>query len=261
MPASNIPAQLTYQVCPIILTGGIASQIPGALLPLLSLFTGVGINSLGLPFDIGDLDDAFGAFNVMPGGTLVNQQIAKYPFANQWVAANATIREPLTLSVIMDAPMRGPNAWIIKQVIMTSLEATLEKHNNAGGTYTVMTPAYMYDNLIMTALTDNSRGNNSLPQNAWRFDFERPLVALAELQEAQNQFTQKLTNQLPQSGSLTGVNPGLMGSNPTLALTIKTTPGGLSAGYIPPLRSAPTVNMINYPALPNSAGFPYAGIS
>src|SRR6516165_2241781 len=140
MPASNIPAQLTYQVCPIILTGGIASQIPGALLPLLSLFTGVGVNNLGLPFDIGDLDDAFGAFNVMPGGTLQSQQIAKYPFANQWVAANATIREPLTLSIIMDAPMRGPNAWAMKQMIMTALKATPDNHNNAGGTYAVLTP-------------------------------------------------------------------------------------------------------------------------
>jgi hypothetical protein len=255
-------AQLKYQVCPIILTGGVAGQIPGGMLPMLSLFAqGSETNALGLPFDIGDLDDAFGAFNVLPGGTLVSQTIGKYPFANQWVAANAVIREPLTISVIMDAPMRGPNAWIIKQSVMTALKGTLDQHNNRGGTYTVATPAYMYDNLIMTSLTDNSRGNNSLPQNAWRFDFERPLVALTELQEAQNQFTQKLTNQLPQTGSLTGINPGLMGSNPTLAMTIKTTPGGLSAGYIPSLRSAPTTNMTNYPALPNSAGFPYAGIS
>ena len=52
-----------------------------------------------------------------------------------------------------------------------------------------------------------------------------------------------------------------MGSNPTLALTIKTTPGGLSAGYIPPLLRGPTTNAMNFPALPNSAGFPYAGIS
>jgi len=255
-------AQLRYQVCPIILTGGVAQQIPGGMLPMLSLFAqGSETNALGLPFDIGDLDDAFGAFNVLPGGTLVSQSIGKYPFANQWVAANAVIREPLTISVIMDAPMRGPDAWAIKQSVMTALKGTLDQHNNRGGTYTVATPAYMYDNLIMTSLTDNSRGNNSLPQNAWRFDFERPLVALAELQEAQNQFTQKLTNQLPQTGSLVGVNPGLMGSNPTLALTIKTTPGGLSAGYIPPLLRGPTTNTMNFPALPNSAGFPYAGIS
>jgi len=31
-------AQLRYQVCPIILTGGVAQQIPGGMLPMLSLF-------------------------------------------------------------------------------------------------------------------------------------------------------------------------------------------------------------------------------
>src|SRR6516225_8088137 len=163
MPSQNVAIQLQYQVCPIVLSGGIASQILGSMLPIMSLFGMGGIaglpllGGLPLPFDPVDLDDAFGAFNVLPGGTLVNQQIAKYPFANQSVAANATIREPLTLSVIMDAPMRGPNAWLIKQAIMTSLKFTLDAHNNAGGTYIVMTPAYMYDNLIMVSMTDNSQ--------------------------------------------------------------------------------------------------------
>jgi hypothetical protein len=153
MPNSQI--QLSFQVCPIILTGGIAAQIPGGMLPMLHLFSSVGGNSLALPFAMDDLDDAFGAFNVLPGGTLVSQQIAKYPFANQSVAANATIREPLTLSIIMDAPMRGPNAWIMKQMIMTALKATLDNHNNLGGTYVVVTPAYMYTDLIMVSMTDN----------------------------------------------------------------------------------------------------------
>jgi len=260
MPSSNTYAQLTFQVCPIVLSGGIASQIPGGMLAMLQLFVGTGINSLGLPFDIGDLDDAFGAFNVMPGGTLVNQQIAKYPFANQWVAANATIREPLTLSVIMDAPMRGPNAWIIKQVIMTSLKATLEKHNNAGGTYTVMTPAYMYDNLIMTALTDNSRGNNSLPQNAWRFDFERPLVALADLEGAQNQLMSKISGSLPVNAAQTGVQIGTqVAQSPLNVSPIPGVGAGLMSGT--PTMASTISNYFNYPAIPNMVGFPLSGIS
>jgi hypothetical protein len=255
-------AQLSYQVCPIILTGGVASQIPGGMLPMLSLFAiGTGTtNSLGLPFDIGDLDDAFGAFNVLPGGTLVSQTIGKYPFANQTVAANAVIREPLTLSLIMDTPMRTPNAWMIKQMVFTALKATLETHNDAGGTYTVATPAYMYDNMIMTSLTDNSRGNNSLPQNAWRFDFERPLVALAELQGVQSQFLQKITNGLPTPGAVTGPSPGLTSGQAPQAQTIKTT-GGLTAGT-PPVIQVPTSQAVmNYPVIPSLANFPYSGIS
>jgi hypothetical protein len=258
MPASNIPAQLTYQVCPIILTGGIASQIPGALLPLLSLFTGVGVNNLGLPFDIGDLDDAFGAFNVMPGGTLQSQQIAKYPFANQSVAANATIREPLTLSVIMDAPMRGPNAWLMKQLIMTNLKMTLDRHNNAGGTYTVITPAYMYDYMIMTALTDNSRGSTSLPQNAWRFDFERPLVALQDLAAAQNQLMSKITGGQPITPVQSGLQVGALDAQTSLALSQNQTVnlgGNLTSGSGSIANSA-IAGSLNFPTIPASTGFP-----
>jgi hypothetical protein len=253
-------AQLSYQVCPIILTGGIAGQIPGGMLPMLSLFQTGFTNSLGLPFDIGDLDNAFAAFNVLPGGTLVSQTIGKYPFANQSVAANAVIREPLTVSVIMDTPMRGPFAWQVKQAIMTSLKGTLERHNDNGGTFTVATPAYMYDNLILTSLTDNSRGNNSIPQNAWRFDFERPLVALAELQGAQNQLMQKITNGLPTDGSMTGIMPGLQSGQATQAQTIKAV-GGLTAGTPAFLGSPPTGTVQNFPAVPPAVSFPYKGVS
>lgn len=259
MAASNTAAQLSYQICPIILTGGIAGQIPGGILPFLSLFYATG-SALELPYDINDLDDAFGAFNVLPGGTLVSQTVAKYPFANQWVAANATIREPLTISIIMDAPMRGPHAWQIKLTVMTALKAALDTHNNNGGTYTVATPAYMYENLIMTSMTDNSRGNNSLPQNAWRFDFEKPLVAIADLQGAQNQLMQKLTNGTFTLGNQTGAQPG----TPTADIATGGTPhlvGALSGGNPTPLFPPSTPIMANYPALMPVAGFPFAGMS
>jgi hypothetical protein len=260
MPPPNTAIQLTYQVCPIVLSGGAASQIPGGMLPMLSLFAGPGVNSLGLPFDIGDLDNAFGAFNVLPGGTLVSQTVAKYPFANQYVAANATIREPLTLSVIMDAPMRGPGAFAMKQMVMTALKATLDNHNNAGGTYIVITPAYMYTDLIMTSLTDNSRSNNSLPQNAWRFDFEKPLVALADLQGAQNQLMSKITNGSPTDGSLTGVQPGSLSAqiplviDPNTGLGSTMYGGGATAGQT-------AQAYMNYPAIPSSASYAFQGIS
>lgn len=263
MPSSNTFIQLSYQVCPIVLTGGSAAQVPGGILPILSLFSGTNaVTSMGLPFDIGDLDDAFGAFNVLPGGTLVSQQIAKYPFANQFVAANATIREPLTLSVIMDAPMRGPNAWAMKQMIMTALKATLDNHNNLGGTYVVITPAYMYTDLIMVSLTDNSRGNNSLPQNAWRFDFEKPLVSLADLQGAQNQLMSKITNGAPTDGSQTGVQSGT--TTPQAQLQIDPATGllaGGATGFPTAMSTAQSYMSSNYPALPNGAQFPFSGIA
>jgi hypothetical protein len=254
----NTQIQLSFQVCPIILTGGTAAQIPGGMIPLISLFYPGG-SGLGLPFDIGDLDDAFGAFNVLPGGTLISQAIAKYPFANQSVAANAVVREPLILSVIMDSPMRGPNAWSTKQMVFSSLKSTLDTHNNVGGTYSVATPAYLYDNLVMIALTDNSRGVNSLPQNAWRFDFERPLVALAELQGAQNQLTQQMSNGLPTGGAQTGIQPGSTSGQVPLTGTIKAL-GGMTGGTPPGISRVSPPNIMNFPAAPRPAALPYRGV-
>jgi len=261
MPPSNTQIELQYQVNPIVLTGGSASQVPGAMLPIMSLFGGG--NGLGLPYNPNDLDSAFGAFNVLPGGTLVQQTIAKYPFANQFVAANATVREPLTISVIMDAPMRGPKAFVNKQAVFSALKATLDNHNNAGGTYTVVTPAYMYTDLILVSLTDNSRGNNSLPQNAWRFDFEKPLVALADLQGAQNLLMSKISNGLPTGPAQTGPQVGSTTGQSGLATApLSSGPGTATLGpsNTPALPFA-GASSTNYPALPSPANNPFSGIS
>jgi hypothetical protein len=126
--------------------------------------------------------------------------------------------------------------------------------------YTVYTPAYQYDNLVMVSLTDNSRGNNSLPQNAWRFDFERPLVALVDIVGAWNQFMQKIGNQLPTDGRVVGPSPGLSFGQAPLAMTIKTG-AGLTAGTPQVTQVPATPGVFNYPATSNPANFPYAGVS
>jgi hypothetical protein len=260
MPSSNTEAQLRYQVCPIILTGGVASQIPGGMLPLLNILRGrIGGTPLNLPYDPDDLDNAFGAFNVLPGGTLVAQQIVKYPFANQSVAANATVRDPLTLSIIMDSPMRGFDAWAQKHQVMTNLKGTLDHHNNAGGTYTIMTPSYMYMEMIMTSLTDNSRGNSALPQNAWRFDFEKPLVALSDLSGAQNLLMSKITNGTPTDGTQTGTQVGTTSGQTSLLTNPQTGVGGQITSGIE--YATHIASVINFPAVQNVANFIFRGVS
>jgi hypothetical protein len=259
-------AQLSYQICPIILTGGgIVSQIPGGILPMLSLFYSTG-SALELPYDISNLDEAFAAFNVLPGGTLIQQSIGKYPFANQYVAANAVIRDPLTISVIMDAPMRPQDhrapiqdVWQIKQMVFSSLKNTLDAHNNRGGTYTVATPAFMYDNLIMTSLTDNSRGNNSLPQNAWRFDFEKPLVALSDAQNAYNLLMAAMANQTPTTAQQTGIRPGTTTAQPSQFNTPAVAGVLSSLGSTTLFGADPSTT--NYLPLAPAPAFPFTGIS
>jgi hypothetical protein len=258
----NTEVQFAYQVCPIILVGGIASEMQGGMLPIVNLLYPAG-SGQELPYDIGGingLDDAFGAFNVLPGGTLISQQIGKYPMANQWVAANAVIEEPLSLSVIMDSPMRGPDAWRVKLTVFSALKASLDQHNNAGGMYTIVTPAYIYENCVMLSLTDNSRGNNSLPQNAWRFDFEKPLVTIQDLQGAQNSLMSKISNSLPTGGNVTGFRPGEQAAHPEITGTMKVK--GYTVGGNPRiLGSSSTPAVYNYPSVPLPDAFPFRGIS
>jgi hypothetical protein len=230
-----------YQVSPLVLTGGVAINVPGSMISIQSL---TNPNLLppspaqaaqaaqaafisGLQFltqrtvtgnSLNGLDDAFGAFNVLPGGTLCNQTAPKYPLANQIMASNAIVRDPINVSLIWDVPMRGQNAWAIKLATMQALKALLDLHNNAGGLYMIMTPAYTYDNCVLTSLSDNSRSSNSLPQNAWRFDFERPMVMTqTDVSAAQNSFIAKLTAGLPTTGTASTPPVSSQTANPALS--------------------------------------------
>jgi hypothetical protein len=246
--------QLAYQISPLYLTGGITGNQPSSIQPFLSYvmpgaFTILGPDFLPSAFqtyNTDDLNNAFGSFSVIPGGTLNKNTIAKYPFANQFVAANAAIREALNLSLIWDTPMRGPGAWDIKLATMTAIKKIFDAHVNIGGTFTIATPAYIYTNMLLTGLTDNSRGTVPLPQNAWRFDFERPLVVQAELQQAYNLNQQllKMTNGLPSTGAITGIfaTLGMPANSPQSNLGPNT-----------PLPSNPTVGQVS--GLPNNLSF------
>jgi hypothetical protein len=247
--------KLSYQVSPIFLTGPPVSNVPNGMLPFLSIVNPGAFpatsNTPGTPaqsFDLSTLatdaatlDNAFGAFNVLAGGSLIAQTVAKYPFANQSYAANAILRDPLHVSLIWDTPMRGANAWGTKLTVMQSVKQRLDAHNNGGGTYIVVTPAYVYDNMVMLSLTDASRGSSNLPQNAWRFDFERPLIVLQELRRAQSALMSKLTNGVITDGAWSGPAAGLgsitnqpnMSSGPSApipSLTASGVPAGTPSG-------------------------------
>lgn len=248
--------KLSYQVSPIFLTGPPVSNVPNGMLPFLSIVdpgafpatsneaysysstSGVAPPQLQMvALNQKSLDEAFGAFNVLAGGSLIQQTVAKYPFANQSYAANAILRDPLHVSLIWDTPMRGANAWGQKLTVMQSVKQRLDSHNNGGGTYIVVTPAYVYDNMVMLSLTDASRGSSNLPQNAWRFDFERPLIVLQELRRAQSALMSKLTNGVITDGNWSGPAAGLgsvtsqpnMGSGPNAPIPSMTA-SGIPAG-------------------------------
>jgi hypothetical protein len=236
--------QLLYQITPIFLNDGIASNIGGGILPILALLNPNAYNTLfSGGSDTFNMDSYFGIFQPAAGGSLIQQQIAEYPFANLSVAANAIVRNPIEVSMIMVTPMKTQYSWAVKNATMTALKTALDTHNNIGGTYTVFTPAFTYYNMVMLGLSDMSNPQIVLPQNTWKWDFRRPLVAQSDLVFAENNLYAKITggvatpaewtsaltalglpassvNQGPGSGGTAPIAPPITigGTNPTILL-------------------------------------------
>lgn len=200
--------KLSFQLSPIILTGGIAQNVPGGMLPIISItealnFT-LGLLSGGRSLE---LDDFFANFGPVPGGKLISNQLGRYPFANQAVAANAIIAQPLPISLLMHIPVRQPGGYAAKLATMMTLKQTLAQHSQSGGTYTVATPSYFYTNCILLDLHDVSASGSKQAQNAWQFDFEQPLLTLAQAQQAQNSMMSKISSGVQTDGATSGLAP------------------------------------------------------
>lgn len=229
--------KFSFQLSPIILTGGLASGIPGGMLPIIAItealnFT-VGLLSGGS--DIG-LDEFFANFHPLAGATLISNEIGRYPFANQAVAANALIAQPKNVSMLMICPARGKLGYGAKLATLLALQAALDQHNKSGGTYIVATPSYFYTNCILLRMVDASVGSTKQVQNAWRFDFERPLLTLEEAQQAQSSLMSKITNGTPIDGapSTTGLTSTVGNASSAVAPTvIPPASGAAGAGTVP----------------------------
>lgn len=194
--------KLGFQISPIILTNGIASTIPGGMLPIIAITEAANfVEGLLGGADVLSLDSFFAHFRPLPGSTLQNNQIGKYPFANQSVAANAIITEPLNVSLLMSCPVKPDANYAAKLMTLTALKVTLDSHNAAGGTYIVATPSFIYANCILTGVRDVSGGESKQVQTDWQFDFEAPLISLAAAQQAQNTLMSKLSSGTAISGT------------------------------------------------------------
>lgn len=225
--AGFVAFKLAYQISPIILTGGIATNLGGAI-PIVALTEGANfIASLLSGGENIQLDGFFANYQPLPGATLVNNQVATYPFANQSVAANAIIAQGLNISLLMQCPAKGPAGYLLKLITMQSLQASLAQHNNMGGLYSIVTPSYIYTNCILTRMVDVSGGESRQAQYSWQLDFYQPLLTTAQAQQAQNSLIQTLTNGTPpQGGTPSWTIAGLSVNNPTSLLTSSIIPSG-----------------------------------
>jgi hypothetical protein len=222
-----IAFKMAYQLSPIVLTGGIATSLGGAL-PIIALTEGA-LNILAGLISGGEnleLDDFFAHYQPLPGGTLIRNEVAMYPFANQAVAANAIIAQPLEISLMMLCPARNTLGYFMKSATMTALQKSLSQHNGLGGTYSIATPAYLYTNCIMLNMRDVSSGDSKQAQFAWQLDFVQPLVTLQAAQSALNGLMQTIANGTPISGNPTWT-PSPIG-NPTSVTNSLSPPSGIA---------------------------------
>jgi len=187
--------QLAYQISPIILQNGIATAIPGGLLPIVAITEGASfsLNALGGDINL-DLSQFFAHFEPAPGSTLASYDIGTYPFANQTVAANAVIKKPNIVSLVMACPVKGRGGYAARLATMTILQQTIEKHVSLGGTFTVATPASIYTNCLLQSLSDISGGGTNQKQYQYRWDFVQPLITETAAEAANSDYISKITS-------------------------------------------------------------------
>lgn len=237
MSFQNSAFQLAFEISPIILVGGI---IPGGMLPIVSITQAVSFTQglLSGTFDA-DLDDSFAHFRPLVGGTIADWQYGQYPFANQAVAANAAIKQPLTISLHMTAPARGVGGYAAALATMMAIKTTIDTHVSLGGTFVVVTPRVFLPNCVLDAIRDVSDQSSKQPQNAWQWDFHQPLLTLSDALSLQSNLMSKIT-----SGTQITGQPAWSGLGPTVAA-----PNSIAASSVIPAASN----------LPGAVSSPFAG--
>lgn len=210
--------QLGFQISPIILNNGIAGNTTGAMLPIVALTEAAAFGAALASGNITDsLDTFFSQWRPLPGGTMIDFQVAEYPFANQSVAANAIIAQPLRISMEMTAMVRTAGGYIAKFITLSALQSILQQHALLGGTYTVATPALFYPNSLLTRVVDQSNAQSKQAQNTWVFEFVQPLVTQQQAQAAQSALMSRITNGTPINGQPTTTGAAIATGSPVSA--------------------------------------------
>lgn len=215
--------KLGYEISPIILVNGVASLIPGQMLPIVALTEAANFTEglLQGSLDI-NLDKYFAHWKPLAGTTLIDTEIAQNPFQNQITAANATIQNPLVVSMLMMCPVQTSGGFTAKLATMTVLRQTLAYHAANGGTYTVVTPSQIYTNCILLKVTDVSGGSSAQPQHSWQFDFTQPLITIDQAQQVYNSLMNKIAGGLP-----TGNSPAWSGLSSTVGQNVASAVGNV----------------------------------
>jgi hypothetical protein len=173
---------LAFQKSPIVLTGGTVGWLP--IVALLGNLAGLlqgGLSSGNL-----SMSDFYATFIPLPGTSVINISAATYPFADQHVAANAVIDEPLGVSLQMIVPVKNTAGYLTKLPLFLSIRNALYHHQMNGGLFSVATPSYIYDDCILNLMNDITNSETKQQQIEWQLDFIQPLVSQNQAQAAMN---------------------------------------------------------------------------
>lgn len=185
--------RLAFEVSPILLVDGIAADIPGGTLPIAVFTEGLNILDGALH---GELADNSTRFMPMPGTTLIQQDVGTYPFYNQATAANAVVQKPNKVIMQMIRPASTSSGYANKTMTFMALKLALDKHNQSGGSYTVLTPSFIYTGCLLRSMVDNAgfSPQNKQAQYSWSFEFEQPLLTISQLDAAMGNLMSKFSS-------------------------------------------------------------------
>ncbi|NYH13555.1 hypothetical protein [Paraburkholderia bryophila] len=216
--------KLGYQISPVILVNGIASQIPGQMLPIVALTQAadytLGLLSGGATLPT-SLDQYLCHWKPLPGTTMVQNQVGMFPFANQAIAANAIVAQPLNISMLMNCPVQQEGGYTAKLATFTILQQALSAHCMQGGVFTVVTPSQLYANCLLVQVRDVSGGESKQVQHSWQFEFLQPLVTINQATQVYGSLMNKIASSLP-----TGLTPTVSGVPSTVDSLVASSTGG-----------------------------------
>lgn len=263
MTPGSAQFRMTYEISPIMMTGGIAGNVPGATVPLIAFTEGGGFGNILGAGSGSNLDSFFAYFYPIAGSRLANNAVGTYPFANQSVAANAIITSPLSISMIMICPAKLAGDYSRRNAIITALKQTLDSHVLAGGLFSVATPAFLYTDCILTNFMDASAGETKQAQYRFQLDFIQPLVSKQQAQQSYNNMMAKINSQTeftpsatPWSMESTTVGNPASGAAPAAIPGTRTDPGN---GFAPSSFTSSTAADQN--VFPDFAGTPDTAVS
>lgn len=190
--------RLAFQVSPILLVDGIAAKIPGGILPVAVFTEGLSIVNGLLQGDLGFNPNA--AFMPMSGTTLIQQEIGTLNFFNQATAANSVISKPNRIMMQMTRPASTQDGgYATKSLTFMALKWALDKHNQSGGSYIVLTPACIYTGCLLRSVIDASgfSDQNKQAQHTWVFEFEQPLLNISQLDAVLGNLMSKFDSGMP----------------------------------------------------------------